>query len=72
MEDEEHAHRDVYFQEKLESLKASMTHLTSLLEQILINTSSEGPSNQPHHLCSDPNKNTNRRKNGRTWLGALT
>jgi hypothetical protein len=56
MEDEEHAHRDVYFQEKLESLKASMTHLTSLLEQILINSSSEGPSNQPTIFVQTPTK----------------
>jgi hypothetical protein len=44
MEDEERAHRDAYFQEELESLKAIVTHLTSLLEQTLRNTSSEGPS----------------------------
>jgi hypothetical protein len=45
MEDEERAHRDVHFQEELESLKTSMARLTSLLEQTLRNTSSEGPSN---------------------------
>jgi hypothetical protein len=47
MEDEERAHRDVHFQEELESLKTSMARLTSLLEQTLRNTSSEGPSNWP-------------------------
>jgi hypothetical protein len=33
-----------------------MTHLTSLLEQILINTSSEGPSNQPTIFVQTPTK----------------
>jgi len=46
MEDVVRAHRDAYFQEKLESLKASMTLFASLLEQALINTFSEGPSNK--------------------------
>jgi hypothetical protein len=32
MEDEEHAQRDAYFQEELESLKTSVTRLTGLLE----------------------------------------
>jgi hypothetical protein len=45
MEDEKRAHRDAHFQEKLESLKASVTRLTSLLEQTLRNASSKGPSN---------------------------
>jgi len=47
MEDEKRAHHDAHFQEELESLKASVAHLTSLLEQTLRNASSEGPSNQP-------------------------
>jgi len=47
MEDEERAHRDAHFQEELESLKASVARLISLLEQTLINVSGEGPSNQP-------------------------
>ena len=41
MEDEERAHRDAHFQEELDSLKASMASLTSLLEQALRNTSGE-------------------------------
>jgi len=47
MEDEEHAQRDAYFQEELESLKTSVARLTGLLEQTLRNTSGEGPSNRP-------------------------
>jgi hypothetical protein len=47
MEDEEHAQRDAYFQEELESLKTSVARLTSLLEQTLRNTFGEGPSNRP-------------------------
>ena len=47
MEDEEYAHRDAHFQEELEFLKTSVACLTSLLEQTLRNTSSEGLSNQP-------------------------
>jgi hypothetical protein len=35
------------FQEELESLKANVARLTSLLEQTFRNTSGEGPSNQP-------------------------
>jgi hypothetical protein len=46
MEDEECPHRDGYFQEELESLKASVARITSLLEQALKNTFSEGPSNR--------------------------
>jgi hypothetical protein len=46
MEDKEHAHRDAYFREDLESLKASMACLTSLLKQTLRNVSDEGPSNR--------------------------
>jgi hypothetical protein len=46
MKDEEHAHRDAHFQEQLESLKASVARITSLLEQALKNISSEGPSNR--------------------------
>jgi hypothetical protein len=46
MEDEERAHRDAHFQEELESLKASVARLTSLLEQTLRNVSGEGPSNR--------------------------
>jgi len=47
MEGEERAHRDAHFQEKLESLKASVAHLTSLLEQTLRNAFGEGPSKRP-------------------------
>jgi hypothetical protein len=47
MEGEERAHRDAHFQEELESLKASVARLTSLLEQTLRNTFGEGPSNRP-------------------------
>jgi hypothetical protein len=47
MEDEERAYRDAHFQEELESLKASVAHLTSLLEQTLRNASGEGPFNRP-------------------------
>jgi hypothetical protein len=47
MKDEERAHRDVHFQKELESLKASVARLTSLLEQTLRNAFSEGPSNWP-------------------------
>jgi hypothetical protein len=47
MEDEERAQRDAYFQDELESLKTSVAHLTSLLEQTLRNTSGEGPSKRP-------------------------
>ena len=44
MEDAKCAHRDAHFQEELESLKTSVARLTSLLEEIMGNTSSEGPS----------------------------
>jgi hypothetical protein len=54
MEDEERAHRDVHFQEELESLKANVAHLTSLLEQTLRNASGEGPSNQPAIFVQPP------------------
>jgi hypothetical protein len=47
MEDEERTQLDAHFQEELESLKTSVTCLTSLLEQTLRNTSGEGPSNRP-------------------------
>ena len=47
MEDEERAQRDAYFQEELESLKTSVAHLTSLLEQTLRHTSGEGPFDWP-------------------------
>jgi hypothetical protein len=47
MEDEECVHHDAYFQEELESLKTSMARLTSLLKQILGNTSGESPPNRP-------------------------
>jgi hypothetical protein len=47
MEDEERAHRDAHFQEELESLKANVARLTSLLEQTFRNASGEGPSNRP-------------------------
>jgi hypothetical protein len=36
----------IHFQEELESLKTSMAHLTSLLEQTLRDTSGEGSSNR--------------------------
>jgi hypothetical protein len=45
MEDEKCANSDAHFQEELESLKTSMTRLTSLLKQILGNTSGESPPN---------------------------
>jgi len=54
MEDEERAHRDAHFQEELESLKASVARLTSLLEQTLRNASSEGPSNRPNIFVQTP------------------
>ena len=44
MEDEEPANRNAHFQDELDSLKASVASLTSLLEQALRNTSGEGPS----------------------------
>ena len=47
MEDEERAHRDAHFQDELDSLKASVASLTSLLEQALRNTSGKGPSTGP-------------------------
>nr|XP_034903475.1 uncharacterized protein LOC118040612 [Populus alba] len=47
MEGEERADRDAHFQEELESLKASVARLTSLLEHTLRNASVEGPSNRP-------------------------
>jgi hypothetical protein len=47
MEGEERAHREAHFQEELESLKASVARLTSLLEKILRNVVGEGPSNRP-------------------------
>ena len=47
MEDEERAHRDAHFQDKLDSLKASVASLTSFLEQALRNTSGKGPSTRP-------------------------
>jgi hypothetical protein len=47
MKDEELAHCDAYFQEELGSLKVSMAHMTSLLEQMLRNTFGESLSNQP-------------------------
>lgn len=37
MKDEEHAHHDTHFQVGLDSLKATMAHLSSLLEQALMN-----------------------------------
>jgi ribosomal protein L22 len=36
------AHRNAHFQEKLESLKVSVAYFTSLLEQALKNASSKG------------------------------
>jgi hypothetical protein len=47
MKDEEHAHHNTHFQEKLESLKTNVARLTSLLEQTLENAYCEGSSNQP-------------------------
>ena len=54
--DKERAHRDANFQEELESLKASVARLTSLLEQTLRNASSEGPSNRLVIFVHSPNK----------------
>jgi hypothetical protein len=54
MEDEERAHRNAHFQEELESLKAKVTRLTSLLEQTLRNAYGEGPSNQPITFVQTP------------------
>jgi len=54
MEDEERAHHDAHFQEELESLKASVARLTSLLEQTLRNASGEGPSNWPAIFVQPP------------------
>jgi len=54
MEGEERAHRDAHFQEELESLKASVARLTSLLEQTLRNASGEGPSNRPAIFVQPP------------------
>jgi hypothetical protein len=45
MKNKECAHYDAYFQEDLDSLKASMTRIASLLEQALRNVSGESPSN---------------------------
>jgi len=56
MEGEERAHRDAHFQEELESLKASVARLTSLLEQTLRNASGEGPSNRPAIFVRPPTK----------------
>ena len=47
MKVEERTQRDAYFQKHLESLKTSVAHFTSLLEQTLRNTFGEGPSNRP-------------------------
>ena len=47
MEDEKHAHHAAHFQEVLDSLKSSMAHLTSLLDQALKNVFREGLSNLP-------------------------
>ena len=47
MQDEERAHHDAHFQQELDSLKASVANLTSLLEQVLRNASGEGPSTRP-------------------------
>jgi len=54
MEDKECAHRDAHFQEELESLKASVARLTSLLEQTLRNAPGEGPSNRPNIFVQNP------------------
>ena len=56
MEDEEHAQHDASCQEELESLKTSVAHLTSLLEQTLRNTSDEGPLNRS--VTFDPTPTT--------------
>ena len=47
MGDKECAHCDAHFQEELDSLKVSVTRLTSLLEQAMRNVSDEGPSTKP-------------------------
>jgi hypothetical protein len=54
MEDEERAHRYAHFQEELESLKASVARLTSLLEQTLRNVFGEGPCNRPAIFVQTP------------------
>ena len=54
MEGEERAHRDTHFQKELESLKASVARLTSLLEKTLRNASGEGPSNRPAIFVQPP------------------
>ena len=54
MEGEERAHRNAHFQEELESLKASVARLTSLLEQTLRNAFGEGPSNRPTIFVQPP------------------
>jgi len=54
MKGEERAHRDAHFQEELESLKASVARLTSLLEQTLKNTFGEGPSNRSAIFVQPP------------------
>ena len=54
MEGEERAHLDAHFQEELESLKASVAWLASLLEQTLRNAFGEGPSNRPSIFVQPP------------------
>jgi hypothetical protein len=46
MKDEECVYHDAHFQEELDSLKVSVARLTSLLEQLLKNASSEGLFNR--------------------------
>ena len=57
MEDEERAHRDAHFQQELDSLKASVASLTSLLDQALRNAYGEGPSTRP--AAAAPTQATN-------------
>ena len=47
MKDKKHARCDAHFQEELDSLKANMARITSLLEQTPRHLSSEGLSNHP-------------------------
>jgi hypothetical protein len=57
MEGEERVYHDAHFQEELESLKASVARLTSLLEQTFRNASGESPSNRPSIFIQLPETN---------------
>jgi hypothetical protein len=47
MENEERAHIESYYQNKLESVKNEVAHMTNLLEQLLKAKNGEGTSTQP-------------------------